>query len=82
MSHTVPLLVLVLVVEDDDLDVELSPAGPLVEDSAAELSDAAGTVVTAGCVTPPKLDGPAPLPQAARLLVSVRARRARMGSQA
>jgi len=47
-----PLLASVLVEEDDDDDpaaeVELSAAGPVEEEPAADVSDSAGTVVTPG----------------------------------
>ena len=79
MSHTMPLLepvlvlVLVLVLVDDASDVDLSGAGSLeVELAVVEVSDSAGTVVTAGCVTPPKLDAPPPPPQAGRTHASAR----------
>ena len=47
-------------------------------DSAAEVSDPAGTVVISGWVMLPKLDAPFPPPQAERVLVSIRASGARM----
>ncbi len=78
MSHVEPSLVLVVLVlvlvEDDEeaaAEVEPSAAGP-VDEPAAEVSDSAGTVVTAGCVTPPKLDAPPPPPQAGRTHASAR----------
>lgn len=68
----------VLVEEDVDDELEL-PSGPLEDDAAVEPSDSAGTEVTPGWVTPPKLDAPAPPPQAERALVSTRASTVRMG---
>jgi len=79
MSHTRPSLVPVLVDDaSEDVEVELSCNGVLVDVSAAEVSDPAGTVVISGWVMLPKLDAPLPPPQADRLL-RARASRARMG---
>mgnify|MGYP007009321143 CR=1 FL=1 len=82
MPHPLdPVLALALV--DDavvDVEVELSAADPVDEEFAAEVSDSAGTVVTAGWVTPPKLDAPVPPPQAEIALVRARARRVPMGA--
>jgi hypothetical protein len=78
MSHVMPsLLDPVLAEEDVDDELELS-SDPLEDDAAVEPSDSAGTVVTPGWVTPPKLDAPDPPPQAERTLVSARARWTRM----
>jgi len=79
MSQTMPSLVPLLVDDaSEDVEVELPGAGPLVDESAAEVSDPAGTVVISGWVMPPKLDAPPPPPQADTLL-RARPRRARMG---
>jgi hypothetical protein len=60
MSHVMPsLLNPVLAEEDVDDELELS-SDPLEDDAAVEPSDSAGTVVTPGWVTPPKLDAPDP----------------------
>jgi hypothetical protein len=74
----------VLALVDDavvDVEVELSAADPVDdEELTAEVSDSAGTVVTTGWVTPPKLEAPPPPPQAERALARVRARRGPMGA--
>ena len=64
MSQMMPSLMPVLVDDaSEEVEVELSCDGALVEESAAEVSDPAGTVVTSGWVMPPKLDAPPPPPQ-------------------
>jgi len=74
-----PSLVPVLVDDaSEDVEVELSGDGPLVDESAAEVSDPAGTVVISGWVMPPKLDAPLPPPQADKALVSVKVSGTRM----
>jgi len=81
MSQTVPSLVPVLVDDAaEDVEVELPSDGPLVDVSAAEVSEPAGTVVISGWVMLPKLDAPPPPPQAVRALVSVTASEGRMGT--
>jgi hypothetical protein len=78
MSDTMPPLEPEIVEDDDDAAaaVELSAAGPVEEEAAADVSDSAGTVVTPGWVMLPKLAAPFPPPQAERVPVraSVRAR--------
>ena len=79
MSQMMPSLVPVLVDDGpEDVEVELSSDGALVDESAAEVSDPAGTVVISGWVIPPKLDAPPPPPQAETALVSIRERSRRM----
>ena len=80
MSHTMPSLVeLVLVGDVEEVELELSAADPLDDDSAAvDSADPADAVETPGWVMPPKLEAPDPPPQAERQLVSARDRRPRM----
>src|SRR5215213_1712283 len=56
MSHTMPFVPVLVDDASEVVEVELSGDGPLVEESAAEVSDPAGTVVSSGRVMPPKLD--------------------------
>ncbi len=63
MSQTVPSLVPVLVVDAaEDVEVELSGDGALVDESAEEVPDSTGTVVISGWVMLPKPDTPPPPP--------------------
>jgi len=79
MSQTVPSLVPVLVDDVPEVvEVELSCGGPLLDESAAEVSDPPGTVVISGWVMPPKLDAPLSPPQADRALASVKGKTRRM----
>jgi len=80
MSHTVPPLELVELVDDDEeaaAEVELS-AGSLDAECATEVSDSAGPVAMPAWVTPPKLDAPPAPPQAQPALISARAKATRM----
>jgi len=49
-----------------EFEVELPCDGPLVDESAADVSVPAETVVISGWVTLPKLDAPPPPPHAGR----------------
>ncbi len=64
----------------DDVEVEVSWGGALVDESPVEVSDPTGKVVISGWVIPPKLDAPPPPLQAERACVSVRGRSRRMGT--
>jgi len=85
MSQTMPPLVPVPVddVPDVEVEVEVELSGDAVlnDESAAEVSDPADTVVISGWLMLPKLDAAPPPPQVVRQPIRARATRARMGSQ-
>ena len=64
MSHTTPSLVELVLVDDvEEVELELSAADPLDDDSAAvDSADPAVAVETFVWVTPPKLVAPGPPP--------------------